>query len=269
MNTNQLYEVLILGATPEGLALAELLGAAGRKTALISSNFIYRTKKHCLDAVDLYEQTGIFLAYNHGIFSLTLSDKTTVHGQSFVIATGTKPNKSSLKNHNILYTSAKITTKQKERQAVVFGSDTSAVDYALDLAKKFRYVYLCSNTFELACDKRHLIKLNNQKNIVHLPGCNIVSCRNDKEGKIAEVYLDTYDTIRASALVMSLGRTPSVPAFLKRFINIDSDGSVAVTLNNESTKVPGVYALGAVIKQPNKKDISKVVNILNIKFGGL
>ena len=75
---------------------------------------------------------------------------------------------------------------------------------ALSLAKKFKYVYLGTKSLDLPFGAKLNKKIENTLNILHLPNCNIVACKNDKAGNLAEVQLDTYSTIKCNALVMSL-----------------------------------------------------------------
>lgn len=266
MQNNKMYETIIIGAEPAGLALAEALAKEGLQVAIASSNFIYN-KNYNLSGVDLIENTVLFLSFSHGLFGLTLADRSSIFGQSVVFATGTKPLKSNLKNSNISYKVQDILIKDKNAPVVVFGDNDQAVSSALELAKQFRYVYLCTNSFEFNCSKRLVNKLADVPNIVHLPGCNITSCKNDKEGKLVEVSLDTYTSIKTTALLLSLGRIPDVPAFAKRFLAVDENG-YAITSNNESTKVPLVFALGGVLKKSTKKDISRVAQKLSAYFKG-
>jgi thioredoxin reductase len=261
MQDNKIYETIIIGAEPDGLALAETLAKAGLSVAIFSSNFIHN-KNYVLDTVDLVEKTCVYISFTHGLFGVTAADRSAIFGRSIVLATGTKPIKANLKSLHIAYKAQDVEIKDKHTPAVVFGNNALAVSSALEMSKQFRYIYLCSNTFELDCSKRLLTKLANTPNIVHLPGCNVIGCKNNKEGKLSEVALDTYATIKASALLMALGRTPDVPACAKKFLAVDEAGYAIVTAANESTKVPLVFAIGNVLKKPARKDINKIAQRL-------
>ena len=65
----------------------------------------------------------------------------------------------------ICYKPSEITINPKNKPAVVYGDGELAVSYALELAKKFKYVYLCSSVFKLDCNSKLLNKLNNTANI--------------------------------------------------------------------------------------------------------
>ena len=261
----KLYNTIILGAEPAGLDLAEKLTLQGHETALIAANLRY-LKKHKLEGCDIFQKTGVLINFSHGLFIVSLEDNSIVCGKSLVLATGTRPIKSNLKNSNILYNPTDICGKHKNEQAVVFGADDFAVESALEFSKRFRYVYLCSDCFELACSKRLLKKLNETKNIVHLPNSAILSCKNDKTGKLVEVNLQTYSSIKTSTLLVSLGRIPDYIAIYKRFINQKPNGFFEVTSTYESTKVPGLYAIGGLLERWTKRDFEKLADILIQKF---
>ena len=105
-----------------------------------------------------------------------------------------------------------------------------------------------------------LNKLNNTANIVHLPNCHIVSCKNDKEGKLVEITLDTYETIRCSALVVALGRLPDVSGIGVRMIELDQDNYIKINSLHQTTVVPAIYAIGECTRHNTKRSITTVCN---------
>ena len=154
---NQLYDVVVIGASEEGISFCEQLlkKTVGVKVALVS-----RTFNKPINIEGLTKITGevIFSAYNCGMIGLTLADRSQVFGVSIVIAVGTKPVRSALKNPNIKYNLADLKAS-KSAPAVVVGNDNLAVSYALTMSKKFKYVYLCSNTVDLECGSKYLPKI--------------------------------------------------------------------------------------------------------------
>jgi thioredoxin reductase len=186
-----------------------------------------------------------------------------VVGKNLVIATGAAPVRSHvLKNNNICYNPREITVNPKNKPAVVYGENSDAVNYALLLAKKFKYVYLCSETFNLHCEAKLLKKLNDTANIVHLPNCHIVSCKNAKDGQLTEITLDTYDTINCSALVLALGRIPDVNGVSTTMIELDDERYVKINTQHQTTKVNNIYAIGECTRHNTKRSITTVGNCL-------
>jgi thioredoxin reductase len=262
-----IYDVIIVGATPEGIELAKKLSATNKKIIIISSKFY--TTIDC-ENVSQLEAEVVFLSYIRGLIGANViqeNSKGIIYGTNLVLATGTKPIKTSLRNPNIRYKALDIPGKHKSEPAVIYGNNEEAASYALDLAKRFCYVYFCTKDFELNCSKRLQKKINETANIVHLPGCNIMSCKNDKDGKLAEVTLDTYATITTTALIFALGRIPDMPNFARRFIDTDKDGFADIKEFNESKLVPGIYAIGSLCRTKAKKDITKLATHLITKGG--
>jgi thioredoxin reductase len=260
---SRVYKNIIVGATTEGLALAEELANDSNDIIVVSSNFIYGKKQ--IPGVEYHDAEAVYLQYSHGLFVLTVMRgvlKGTICGTNLILATGTKPIKTTLKNSNIYYKALDVPGRHKDQPVVVYGNTSDAATYALDLSKRFGYVYLCTKEFDLLCNQRLLKKVNDKANIVHLPGCSIMACKNDKNGKLAEVMLDTYATITSSSLIFAIGRLPDIPAFSKRYIELENDGFLKVNEHNESTLVPGVFAIGKLCKKYTKRDLKKLVEYL-------
>jgi thioredoxin reductase len=257
---NRLYDVIIIGASDEGINFCEQLleKTVDLKVALVSKTF-----NKPVEIEGLTKITGevIFSSYNRGLIGLTLADRTQIFGLNVVVAVGTKPIKSTLKNNNIKYNLTDIKAA-KTSPAVVVGNNNLAVTYALALSKKFKYVYLCSSTVDLDCEAKYRKKLENTANIVHLPNCNVISCKNDKDGNLAEVQLDTYSSIRCSALIMSLGRMPDNSGLSNRMISVDSEGYIRTKEFNTTTIVPKIYAIGTCTRGGTKNRLGPVINHL-------
>lgn len=256
--TNQIYDIIIVGASAEGIALAEYLAAktSEAKIALVSSHFKNVPEKKDLSKINLIEQEVTFISYFRGLHSFTLANKQAIFSKTTVIATGSKPIKSAFKGKGIYYNTQEFKKPEKFlKQVVVSGHDRKAADYAVYLSKKFKYVYLCSPTLELTCDKKIIHKLATIANVVHLPGCNIISCKHSKEGTLTEVTLDTYSTINCAALVFSLGRVPDIPPIQKQMLELTEKGSLKVKVFNELTTVPNIFAIGECSSHNTKNSI--------------
>ncbi len=260
MSTNQLYDVIVIGASEEGINFCKHLLAktVDLKIALVSRSF---NKDAEIEGLVKINKEVVFSSYNRGLLGVTFADRTQIFGLNLVVAVGTKPVKSSLKNCNIRYNLNGLKAS-KSTAAVVVGKNDFAVSYALDIAKKFKYVYLCSDSVELDCENKYLKKLENTANIVHLPNCNVVSCKNDKDGNLTEIQLDTFSSIRCSTLIMSLGRTPDNSGLSKRMIEVDSEGYIVTKEFNTTTIIPNIYAIGTCVKNGAKNRLLPVVNHL-------
>lgn len=258
MYTNQLYDVIVIGASEEGINFCSQLMTKTKdvKVALVSRSF---NRPVNIEGITKINKEVIFSSYNRGLIGLNLSDHSRIFGLNVVIAVGTKPIKSTLKNCNIRYNLNGLITS-KTSPAVVVGNDNLAATYALTLAKKFKYVYLCSNTLELTCDSKYIKKLENTANIAYLPNCNVIACKNDKEGRLVEVQLDTYSSIKCTALIMSLGRLPDNSGLAKQMLKVDEAGYIITKEFNQTTVVPKIYAIGTCTKASPKTRLAAVIN---------
>lgn len=258
---NELFDIVVLGASEEGIALCEYIKskAPEKKVALVSRHFNFVKPHNKLADTELIQGDSAFSSFMKGMVILTLKNRDIVCGKNLVIATGATPVKTStLKNNNICYNPRDLKLTSKLKPAVVYGNNTAAVNYSLALSKKFKYIYLCSNGFTLNCDTRLARKLNNTANIVHLTNCKITACKNNKEGNLCEVTLDTYSTVNCSALVMALGRTPDVNGIDLKMVELDQDNYIKVNSNHQTTKVPNIYAIGECTKHNTKRSIITV-----------
>ena len=107
MNTPNLFDIIVIGASEEGINFCEKLvkKTEGVTIALVSKNFNQITAKHDLAKIEKIEQEVIHSNYNHGLFSIILANRNTIYSKVVVLATGSKPIKSTLKNSNIQYNS--------------------------------------------------------------------------------------------------------------------------------------------------------------------
>ena len=258
MYQNKIFDVIIVGASYEGIALCEYLQEKlpALKIALVSSNFTNCKPRQTLDGVEKVEHRVIYSSYAHNLIGLTLDDRTNIFGLNVVLATGSKPIPLTINSNTIYYKTAGIKRATKSRQVVVVGHDAKAISAACWAAKKFKYVYFCSPVFKLDASKADVQKMNSIENIVYLPNCKIMEYKNDKRGDLAEVTLDTYDTIRCNAIIAITERLPDVPTLQPQMIELDQDGYVIVNHLGETTKVPKIFAVGACTKYNSKRNIA-------------
>ena len=258
MYQNKIFDVIIVGASFEGIALCEYLQEKlpHLEIALVSSNFTNCKPRQTLEGIEKVEKSVIYSSYNHNLIGLTLSDETKIFGLNVVIATGSKPTPLNINSPGVYYKTVGVKRATKSHQAVVVGRSTQAINAACWAAKKFKYVYFCTPTFTLDASKADIQKLNAIENIVHLPNCRIMSYRKDRRGNLCEVTLDTYDTIRCNAIIAITDRKPDVPRMHPQMLETDSEGYVVVNHLGETTKIPKIFAVGACTRYNSKRNIT-------------
>ncbi len=262
---NILNDIIIVGASPEGIALCDYLCAKrpDLKIILISTHFNNICLRHKLNNVERITDTVIYSNYMHGVITLTLASGKLVHATNVVLATGTKPTKLDLCTKNIYYKASDVDVCSKVKQAVVIGNNSKAITAALWASRRFRYVYLCAPAIKIDATKKDVLRLSQVNNIVYLPNCSIRAVQNDKRGDLEKVILDTYEELNCHAILAITKRTPDVPKFNMNMIELE-DGYIKVNHVGETTVVPKIYAIGACTKHTSKRNITIVgKNILS------
>lgn len=268
MQQNELFDAVILGASIEGIALAEYIKAKDPKfkLAIVSRHFNFVKQINKLADTALIIGESVFSSFNHGLIMLTLRDKRVVVCKNLVMATGGMPIKSTSDkfkgNKNICYSPKEVTVNPKNKPAVVYGNGQDAVSYTLALAKRFKYVYLCSSVFELSCDEKSAKKLEETPNVVHLPNCTILTSKNNKEGKLSEITLSTYDAITCSALVLALGRVPDSGGVDPKMLELDDGKYIKTNARHQSVTASNIYAIGECARHNTKRSLAVVGNCL-------
>lgn len=253
----KLFDVIIVGASTDGIALCEYLVSKKPdiKTLIVAENTNNILQKHKLENTIIVKDKVIYSSYNHGVIGLNLESGDQIFATNIVIATGTKPKKINLNTSNVYYKTTTCNVCSKSKQAIVVGDKLRAVSAAIWASKKFRYVYLCSKVFNLKAPDKDLEKLAACKNVVHLPNCSIVDVKNNKYGELEEVTLDTYSTIKCSAVLVISDRLPDVPQLHPQMLEIE-DGYIKINHQGQTTKIPKLFALGGCTKYKSKRNIA-------------
>ena len=240
------YDVVIVGAGVYGGALYDKLAAVDPKLKVLLID---------KDPAKLGKRAGTvgklaMTSYNHGLIGALLEDGRRYFGLRLVMATGSVPTKLKTSCPGVVYDPEDLKPASKMAQAVVLGGGDDAVEAALKLSKKFKYVYLCSESFELSCKEKSKKKLEAAENVAHLPGCALASCRQDKSG--CKATLSTYDTIKCAGVCACVGKSPNASGLTRQMAEFDEKGAIVVGRDGMTTVVPNVYAVGDCCSRPNK-----------------
>lgn len=270
--SNKIYNVIIIGGgidsytfLSKAITLNPELSFAVISTKINLKLFGQKIFKDI--KIDFFEQAPIYGTYNHGLIGVSLSNSLTIFGTKVIIATGTRPVKLPLKSKTIYYKLSDLETRTRVAPIVVTGNNDQTILDAIELAKKHKYIYVCIPTVSPDCSEQVLETLNsceNKKNITILPLCNVVGCKNDKEGNLIEVKLDTYSSVKCNFLIANTKRTPDIPA-LGTLLSIEQTGHIKVTKNYETLKVPTIFAIGSCSTNTKQINLTNVRYILNVR----
>jgi thioredoxin reductase len=140
----------------------------------------------------------------------------------------------------------------KNQPAVVICNQNSEIKFALEVAKKYKQVYLCSKDFSIDnITPANAKKLEEAKNLVVLPNTSLLKAI-AKEGVLQKVELNNYATLNCSAIYAKTEATPAVTFVSDKLIQKDESGYLVTTERAESTLVPKCFAIGNCAKKYTK-----------------
>ena len=178
--------------------------------------------------------------------------------KNVIIATGSKPKYLGLDNEKDLLGRGISTCATcdgafyKNKEVAVVGSGSSALQESLYLANICSKVYILNRKDYFKGEKILIDKVNNHPSIEIICNVNIKSY-NEVNEKIESIILDNGDEIKVAGVFIYIGYRPNSDMF-KNLNILRDDGYINVNEKYE-TDIPGVYAIGDVIK----KDIYQLV----------
>ncbi len=261
MNTK--FDVIIIGDSKEGNAAVKRLAKISKKIkiAFISKTFKRNTARAFLN-VEYIKAEVVFTDYKNRLFGCHLDTQQRVFGTHLIIATGVKYAPFTIGNKEILgvfNTIADIDKTAKLLPAVVLAKTETDVKFALTVAKKYKQVYLCIDTFNMLTSKSTKVKLDNTANIVVLPNTKILKTV-VVDGALAKVDLDNYSTVNCSAIFVKTPAMPETSFIHNMLISRDQEGYLLTTKALESTIVPRCFATGSCTVKNTKKMTANMID---------
>jgi thioredoxin reductase len=141
----------------------------------------------------------------------------------------------------------------KDQPAIVVYNNAADAKFALEVADKYKQVYLCSDKIDIKNELTKTIakKLAETENIAILPNTKIKKAITEK-GVLQKVELDNYSVINCSAIFVKTNTAPAIDFIPKKLIPRDDNGYLAVAGNAESSLVPKCFAVGNCIQKYTK-----------------
>lgn len=272
---NSQYDVIIIGDSKEGNKLLSSIASANIniKIAFISREFKMKTYPIYTN-VEYIKDEVLLADYRNRLFGCYLKSGARIYSTHLIFAVGQKYEPfyiNDKKVPNVFHTPVDIPKEAKDLPAIVVGSDNEAVGLAVEVAKKYKYVYLCSPTFEISCTEAMQKKLTKKQDnkLVVLPNTHIIKV-NISENTLKSVELDNYSTITCSAIYVKTRVSPDTSCVTARagLIKTNEDGYLETDNKLESTLVPKCYAIGSCAQKCTKKMMSELVEAILNDFGG-
>ena len=273
---NYQYDLIIIGDSKEGNQLVKNIASANIniKIAFISREFKSTTTPDFLN-VEYVNDEVAFTDYKNRLFACYLKSGRRLYSTHLVLAVGQKYAPLTVngkKVPNVFNTVVDIPKKAKQLPAVVLVQTEADIALVYEIAKKYKYVYICLDTFS-----GKLINAINEKlftkhitNTVVLPNTHVKKVSKYDETLI-KVELDNYSTVICAAIYVKTKASPDTSCVSPRAKLIEADETGYLVVNNklESTLVPKCFAVGSCCAQKcTKKMISSLTDAILADFGG-
>jgi thioredoxin reductase len=253
---NYQVDIIIIGDSKSGHEMLDKL-ASSRPTikfAFISQAFKSTTTHDYLN-VEYFKNEVIFTDYKNRLFGCYLKNGDRIYGTHLIIASGLSYSPLMLNNKpavGVFNNTDDIPKLAKNQPAVVICNQNSEIKFALEVAKKYKQVYLCSKDFSIDnITPANAKKLEEAKNLVVLPNTSLLKAI-AKEGVLQKVELNSYATLNCSAIYAKTEATPAVTFVSDKLIQKDESGYLVTTERAESTLVPKCFAIGNCAKKYTK-----------------
>jgi thioredoxin reductase len=142
---------------------------------------------------------------------------------------------------------------------------------AFEVAKKYKYAYLCLNEFSGKISEAINKKLQKKQlsNIVVLPNTHIKKVTAHDETLI-NVELDNYSTVLCAAIFVKTEASPDTACISARngLIKTNEAGYLETNDKLESTLVPKCFAAGSCTQKCTNKMLNSLIESILIDFGG-
>lgn len=258
--SNIIYDVIIIGASKEGITLYKQLHKDKTlKIAVVSPNFHNLKTGSEIAVSDRVCHKVVYSTLKRNLLILTLDDSSLLCGMNIVIASGLSIKKCPYDTKSVYYDIKDIKTRVKASPFIVVGNDDRAAVRALMLAKKFNYIYLCYSENKLNCSDVLTKELDDSANIALLPHCKIVSCKNELNGTLYSVKLDTLESLKCRGIVCTGESIANIDKWFNiNMITLNENKLIKVNEFGQTEIVPSIFAIGTCAEVSSAMIINRV-----------
>jgi thioredoxin reductase len=271
LDSNSLYDVVIVGAGPAGLSAALILGRA-RRTVLICDNgrprnaashalhgYLTRDGIHpreflALGRNELTPYSTVTLRViavadakceDDGRFTVTLADGTTVRSRKLLVATGVCDNLPDIPGIQSMYGRSVFHCPYcdgweiRDQPIAVYGKEHRGVGLSLELTVWSRDLVLCTDgpggisDDDRARLSRNRIRIRDER-VIALEG---------RDGMLDRIVFESGEPLPRRAMFFSAGQFQRSELAVRLGCEVNDKGTVR-TGKYESTHLPGLYVAG-------------------------
>lgn len=267
---NRQFDVIIIGDSKAGNAAVKSIAGVNRniKVAFISREFKRSTTRDFLNVEYIKDEVS-YTDYNRGLFGCYLKSGARNYCTHLIIATGLGYAPFKVGNKvvpGVFNTANEIPKTSKQQVAVVIGYQEIDVKLALAVAKKYKYVYLCSRAMELTASKATLNKLNEINNLLVIQNVSPTKVTFE-ENVLTSITLDNYSKITCNAIFAVTAATPETEFISEKLISKEN-GYLKTTSNAQSLLVPKCFAVGTCVSKSTKKMQTAMIEAVLGDFNG-
>lgn len=269
------YDLIIIGDSKEGSQLVKSIASVNIniKIAFISREFKTTTTPDFLN-VEYLKDEVVLTDYKNRLFGCYLKSGSRLYTTHLIFAVGQKYAPFMVNNKKVpkvFNTAIDIPKEAKKLPAIVLVNNEADVKLAFEVAKKYKYVYLCLDEFVGKCSEAINKKLlqKQSSNIVVLPNTHIKKVSAYDENLI-NVELDNYSTVLCAAIYVKTDTSPDTSCVSARtgLIKANEAGYFETDNKLESTLVPKCFAVGTCTQKCTKKMINSLIETILTDFGG-
>lgn len=287
IDTERVYDVIIIGGGPAGLTAAVYCMRKGVSTAIIVSHIggqVAETSSienymgyRYVNGVELVEKFreqvqqfsigydeghGVETIEDDGIKRVMLDDGRIVKGRTLIIASGKSwrklgvPGEQRLTGKGVAYCTICDAPLFAGKKVIVVGGGNSGVEAAIDLALVAREVVVVQLLKELTADKILQDKLIGFHNVSFVYGSSVKEILGDN--RVSAVVVENTGTheiaeITADGVFVEIGLDPN-SGFAKGVVEMNRSGEIVVDCACRTNR-DGVFAAGDVTTVPFKQII--------------
>lgn len=286
---DKIYDLIIIGSGPAGLAAAIYAGRAELDTIIIEkapisggqiintyevdnypgipgiSGFDLSTKfrEHC-DRLEMKFLTGEVIKFEikDGIKIVTLDDEKVYYSKSVIIATGSNPRKLNvdgeerLSGMGVSYCATCDGAFFKNKTTAVVGGGDVAVEDAIFLARLCKKVYVIHRRDEFRAAKSLTTKLMAMENVEIIWDSKVDEILGNtqvEQLRIKNIKTEESRVLDVDGTFIAIGYNPSSEVY-KDVVKLDQSGFIIASENCE-TNIPGVFAAGDI----RTKDLRQII----------
>jgi thioredoxin reductase len=259
-------DVMIVGDSKSGHEILDKLASSkpNIKVAFISQAFKSTTTHDYLN-VKYFRDEVKYVSYRYRLFCCFMKNGDNIFSTHLIIASGLSYEPLIINGEkvpNVFNTVDDAPKTAKDQSALVICNQDSDTKFVLEVAKKYRQVYICTEkvNFIEGLSATTANKLAKTENLTVLPNTSIRKVISDKE-TLQKVELDNYAEIDCSAIFTKTIASPAIEFIPKKILSREN-GYPVVSENCESTLVPGCFVVGTCLKKYTKAMEQRVISTI-------